>query len=98
MKYMVEDLSSERYVVCVTDTLGKALELAKEYVKWVFEEYDKMIPELKKHFHKDIRDEDLVGISISTVNYNEFNKIRTNYFYGHIKRNGEVVNTNEECL
>lgn len=92
---LVEDMTNN-YPIAVAEDDTKGLELAKEYVKKMFDDYDKSSYQLKSHYHKDIRKKDMIGISISDIDVGKISTIsRTNYFWGHIRRNGTVVNKNE---
>ena len=91
---IVEDITNS-YQVCVTNNYGRAMKLAQDYVTKMFHDYDNATYQLKSHYHKDIRKHNLIGISISDIDYDTIGNIRTNYFYGHITRKGVVRNRND---
>ena len=91
---IVEDITNA-YNVCVANDYGKAIKLAREYVANMFSDYDKASYQDKSHYHKDIRTHNLIGISISDVDYNKIGECRTNYFFGHITRKGIIRNRGE---
>ena len=92
---IVEDITNA-YNVCVANDYGKAIKLAREYVAKMFSDYDKASYQVKAKYHKDIRKHDLIGISISDVDYNKIDQCRTNYFHGHITRKGIIRNRNKK--
>ena len=95
-KLLVYDLTND-YPICVVDDYEQALTVAKLYVNDMFNYMSKSTRSLKEHYPKDMWKERLIGIDISDVDYFMYGKIiRTNYFFGHIKENMEVLNKNEK--
>ena len=95
-KLLIQDITND-YPVCVVDDYEQALTVAKLYVKDMFKNMNEATELLKEHYHKDMLKERIIGIDISDIHYLMYdNKIRTNYFFGHIKENGDVVNKNEK--
>ena len=97
MKLIVFDLTHQ-YNICIVDVdkYDLAVELAQKYVKQFFKDYNNQTPEIQKHHMQDVIKHKIIGIDISTVDYNQVsNDTRTNHFFGHIKENGTIVNKNE---
>jgi len=97
MKVLVIDITNDGYPVAIADDEKIGLEIAKQYVREMFKAYDESTLKIQKHFPKDIRELDLIGINISSVDYNSISMkdVRTNYFFRYIKRDGTVLNKNE---
>jgi len=92
---LVTDITNG-FPIAVADDETLGLELAKKYVKTAFEYFDGCKPEMKSHFEKDVSKLGLIGISLSDIEYNTTGNVsRTNYFFGHIKRDGTVYNQND---
>ena len=95
MKLLIMDITND-YPVCVLDDYDQALTVARLYVNNMFNNMNKSTRSLLTHYPKDMVKERIIGIDISEVDYLMCNnKIRANYFFGHIKENGTVVNKNE---
>lgn len=93
---LVNDLTND-YPVCVTDTYEEALEKAKEYVATMFKFMNEDTRHRRELYHDDMLKERIVGIDISDIDYKDTIKdVRVNYFFGHIKEDGTIVNKNEQ--